>query len=264
MKRLPKLVNPVLRPALAFALLAATLPLGATQLENFQFNAGSGVTLTNSAGGPNAIFGAVFDPSVDYTALIDASPSGAAGDRCITNSGIAFLMADDSATKVLDITNGPITLETWTFIDPSVAAKAAEGVIAYGNSYKMGMKGGQQVFTLFGKVDITNQAAGPVPAGQWVHLAAAWEPGVGVHFFMNGTQYDAADTNTCRPVSHYYLSIGSEGVGNNSVSALDRVRIHHALLTAAEVDSDAATPKGTYASTLVNYRFNESAFPCTS
>ena len=200
-------------------------------LVDFPFNEGSGSTTTDTASGLTGTFGLSQDPVSDYVRLIDASPSGLSGDRCITNSGGGFLLADDSASHVLDITNGPITMETWIYIDPYTPAKTAEGILAYGNSYKMGMKDGYQVFTLYGIVDVTNNAAGPIPAGEWVHLAAAWEPGVGVHFYVNGVEYFESDSHTvARPALHHYLSLASEGFGNNSVAAFDRMRIHHALL----------------------------------
>ncbi len=247
----------------AGALLGAAAA-NASPLLNYQFNEGSGTNVTDSASGVNGIFGLQQNSAVDYTALIDASPSGAPGDRCITNTGAGFLLADDSAAKILDRTNSPLTIETWIFIDTSTPAKSAEGIIAYGQSYKLGMKGGQQVFTLYGIADITNTMGGYVPAGAWAHVAAAWDPGVGVHFFINGIENFEANTNTARPVLHHYLSLGSEGFANNSVSALDRVRIHSAVLTAEDLDSVAETPKAALPSTLVNYRFNESAFPCSS
>lgn len=235
------------------------------QLLNFPFNEGTGSTTRDTASGLIGIFGTQLDPTVDTVQLVDQSPSGQAGDRSISTAGAGFLMADDAGTQSLNITNGPITLESWVYIDPSTPAKTAEGILAYGNSYKMGLRSGFQVFTLYGIVDVVNDAAGPVPAGQWVHLAAAWEPGVGVHFFVNGVESFVADTNLrARPVQHNYLSIASEGLGNNSVAIFDRMRIHNALLTAEQVDSVASAPKASLASTLVAYNFDVAALPATN
>lgn len=243
--------------------LACAPALRADLLIHLPFNEGSGTTTHDLAGGFVGILGAPLDPAVDTVTLLDTAPSGQPGDRCITNSGGGFLIADDSAQRVLDITNGPITMEAWIYIDPYTPAKSAEGIVGYGGSYKMGMKGGWQVFTLFGKVDITNTAAGPVPAGSWVHLAAAWEPGAGVHFYMNGVHQFEPDTNiTTRPLQNTYLGLGSEGLANNAVAALDRIRIHHALLTESEIDSDPLNPKALTANTIVSYDFNEAALPC--
>lgn len=261
--------NPKTPMKLKYILLALTAAISvqvrATELINFQFNEGTGGTVTDTASSLVGLLGVQQNPSTDYVQLMATSPSGAPGDGCITNSGGGFLVVDDSNNPILNITNGPITLESWIYIDIFTPAKAAEGIVAYGNSYKMGMKGGKQVFTLFGIVDITNTVAPQIAAGQWVHLAAAWEPGVGVHFYVDGTEYFEANTNlAARPVLHNYLSIASEGFGNNSVAAFDRVRVHKALLTATDIDSVALTPKSLNTNTLVSYDFNEAAFPSTN
>ena len=265
MKKMNCLINASTLSTLA-VWLGCAAPSEAALLINFPFNEGSGSNVTDTASSLIGTLGVQQNPAVDYVQLMDASPSGLPGDRCITNSGNGFLVADDSATRVLDITNGPITMETWTYIDPSTPAKAAEGIMGYGFSYKMGMKGGVQVFTLFGIADITNSAAGFIPVGQWVHLAAAWQPGVGVYFFVNGVASFVAHTSpAARPVQHNYLTLAAENLGNTSVAAFDRMRIHHALLTnVVDLDTVAATPKAPLASTKVAYNFNEAAFPCTN
>lgn len=256
------------KPKLTFfvALALATLPMRAAELINFPFNEGTGPTVTDTASALVGTLGTQQNPSVDYVQLIDASPSGLPGDRCITNSGNGFLVANDSVNPVLNITNGPITMESWIFIDPSTPAKAAEGIMSYGFSYKMGMKGGWQVFTLFALADITNTVAGPIAVGQWVHLAAAWEPGVGVHFFVDGVESFVANTNVAvRPVLHNYLTLAAENLANTSVAAFDRMRIHHALLTnVVDLDTIAATPKAPLPETKIAYNFNETTFPCTN
>jgi len=251
---------------LAFGLFFAVSGGRAQPILNFPFNEGSGLTTTDSANGLVGELGNQQDPLVDYVQLIDASPSGLPGDRCITNSGNGFLVASDAPSPVLDITNGPITMETWIFIDPFTPAKSAEGIMSYGFSYKMGMKGGWQVFTLYGIADITNSAAGPVTVGQWVHLAAAWEPGVGVHFFVDSTEYFVPSTYlAARPVQHNYLTLAAENLSTTSVAAFDRMRIHHAVVTnLADLDTIAATPRAPLPETLVAYNFDEAAFPCTN
>ena len=164
-------------------------------------------------------------------ALEADSPSAQAGDGSFSNLGNGFLMATDT-TRVLDITNGPITVEAWVKINGSFS-KANEGIVAYGNSYKMGLKSGRQVFTLFGLADITNAAAGGIPADEWVHLAAAWTPGTGMDFYVNGNHNFVANTNLrARPIQHTYLSMGSEGVNNTLIGSYDRIRIHNAAIAA--------------------------------
>ncbi|HNQ74649.1 MAG TPA: hypothetical protein PKN95_13745 [Verrucomicrobiota bacterium] len=255
---------------LAAAALVAGLLLPQTshadQLARFDFNEGSGVTTTDPLTGLVGTLGQPFDVNVDFSQLQDSSPSGLPGDRCLTNSGAGFLIADDSSAAVLDIREGPITLETWLYIDGTTPALNAQGMIGYGGSYKMGLRGGWQVFTLFGLVDITNTVTGLLPSDQWVHAAAAWEPGVGVHFFVNGVETFVEYTNalSARAPVHHFLGLGSEGTSMSLVAAFDRMRIHHALLTAADLDNVAASPKAPLPTTLVSYNFDEASFPCTN
>lgn len=257
-----------LLPKLTFTLLSslalAALPTRAAELINFPFNEGTGSTVTDTASALVGTLGTQQDPFADTVVLSDVSPSGSPGDRSITTSGNGFLVADDSATKVLGVTNGPITIECWININGAFF-KPAEGIVAYGGSYKMGMRGGQQVFTLFGIADITNTVAGLIPTDTWVHLAAAWEPGVGVHFYVNGvSNFTAHTAMSARPTLHNYLSIASEGLGNSVVASLDRVRIHNALLTDAQLDVNAAVPAPLNANTIVSYNFNETDLPSTN
>ena len=257
------------RTAVRITVLAACLVWGggprAQEIMNFPFNEGSGDTTTDVANGYVGVFAGSQDPLVDRVELDDFSPSGAAGDRSINVSGQGFLLADDSENQVLDIREGPITMETWVLIDPSTIPEAAEGILAYGGSYKLGLRQGELVFTLYGIVDIVNAAAGVVPAGDWVHLAAAWDPGVGVHFYVNGEEYFVADANeAARAPLHNYLSLASEGFGNNAVGTFDRMRIHNAPLTAAEIDSDRFNPKAPLPSTIVSYDFDVADFPATN
>jgi hypothetical protein len=256
----------VLSRTLAWGLVGSLLGWTATaqadSLIHFPFNEGEGYVVTDVASGLTGIMGLAQNPDADFVTLTDTSPSGLPGDRSMTTSGNGFLIVDDSVSPILAITNGPITIETWLYIDPFGAPKVNEGIVGYGNSYKLGMRGGQQVFTLFGIADITNTAAPPLNVGQWIHVAAAWEPGVGVHFYLNGESNFTAHTSpAARPPVHNWLGLGSEGLGNNIPGSLDRVRIHHALLTADQLDSVAAVPKAPLPSTVVAYNFNEANLP---
>ncbi len=237
----------------------------ATQLINFPFNEGQGVTTTDTASGLTGFLGVFYDPAVDYVDLTASSPSGVVGDGSITTHGKGFLGADDSANAILAITNGPITLEAWVYIPP--IGTNTPGIVAYGSSYKMGLRGGVHVFTLFGLKDITNNAVPFIADSVWTHLVTAWEPGVGVHFYVDGVHSFTEYTNSAvaRTPLNNILSIGSEGLGNNWVGSLDRVRIHNALLNATQLDNDAANPKPPIpGTTLVSYNFNEAAFPSTN
>ncbi len=243
--------------------VACVTALQAAPLLNFQFNEGEGVSTVDSVNGLVGLFAQ--DPAIDTVQLVDQSSSGQSGDRSIATAGGGFLIADASGVEALNTaTNGPITMETWMLIDPLTPAKSAEGILAYGNSYKMGLRSGYLTFTLYGKKDVEYRDLA-VPAGEWVHLATAWDPGVGVHFYINGVESFIEDTNTTARVPlHNLLSIASEGLGNNSFATFDRVRMHTALLTADQLDSVAATPKAPLASTVLSYNFDQAELPATN
>lgn len=99
------------RLACLAAWLAWALPGQAEPLLNFPFNEGTGYTTTDTVHGLVGMLGAPLNPATDTVMLMDTSPSGLPGDRCITNVGNGFLLADDAAERVLEITNGPITME---------------------------------------------------------------------------------------------------------------------------------------------------------
>jgi hypothetical protein len=252
---------------LAAAALGWAASAQASLLVSFPFNEGSGSNTTDTVTGLEGYFGYRQDPALNTVELSAFSPSGLPGDGSISTSGGGFLMVDDSNSPVLAITNGPITIETWLYIDPNSTVKPSEGLMGYGNSYKLGMINGRLVFTLFGIVDLSNAAPeGILPAGQWTHVAAAWNPGEGVYFYINGVSnfFVAHAATAARPPWHNYLSIGAESQVRNTLGSMDRVRVHNALLTADNLDSDPANPRAPLAGTVVAYNFNETAFPSQS
>lgn len=242
-------------------------------LFSFPFDeGGTNTTFTDTAQGIQGTFGAVLlDPVNDTVALTNDSPSGLPGDGSFYNSGKGFLVADDSGSQVLNITNGPITMEAWVKKNGNVA-NTTEGVVSYGSSFKMGFRtSGVMVFTLLGRVDITSTMTKQLPFDEWVHIASVWQPGVGVTFYIGSNslfsatnRFVANTTTPALPVSHNILSIGNEGFANPLVASFDRVRIHQAALAEVELDEDPMNPKPAYVSTKVSYDFNETAFPCTN
>lgn len=244
---------------------------GATLLD-FQFNEGSGFEVLDTAQNQVGYFGTSrFDPAVDTVSLVDDSPSGQSGDRAFANNGKGFLIGDTGADQVLNITNGPITMESWLKINGSVLPGVNEGIASYGGSYKFGFKNGILVFTLLGKADITNTFIPVLPVDQWIHVATAWDPGVGVNFhvttdsgggnFVTTSTFVANTNTTARALQNTYLSVGNEGFGNPLVASYDRFRIHQALLAPTDLDVDPLNSKAPFASTKVVYHFNESNLP---
>lgn len=243
---------------LATSLGTATLNAQPTTLADFQFNEGTGGTTRSVLNDLTGAIGVVPNPD-NMPVIITDTPSGAANDRAVQLQGTGFLVVDDSDGPILAVSTEPLTLEAWVKWDGTDPDQYS-GIMAYGASYKLGLDNGQIIFTLFGVVDVYSGIYLPTD-GAWHHVAAAYEPGVGVSVYLDGAGLFLEETRAMRAFGNNRFSIGSEGLGNSLLCALDRVRVHKALLTETELDSVAATPKAPLASTLVAYGFNEAAMP---
>lgn len=247
------------------AALVATLCLGTavvraqpTILADFPFNEGKGATTHSVPNDLTGTLGVAVNPD-NLPEITTDSPSGAAGDRAVQLRGAGFLVVDDSDNPVLALQNESFTLEAWVKWDPAELDQY-NGILAYGNSYKLGVNNTELIFTLFGVVDISSGLYLPQD-GFWHHVAAAYEPGVGVTLYLDGAPSFVAETRTMRDFQNHLFSIGSEGLGNSILAALDRVRVHKGLLTADQLDTNPTAPKGLLPDTLVAYDFNETAMP---
>lgn len=241
------------------AVLAASLGTMAvvaqTPLLDFQFNEGTG-SVTSSP--TNSLTGTLGVPILDTdVTVVTDTPSGAGGDRAVQFAGGGFLLVDDSDTPVLAL-NEPMTLEAWVKHD-GTSDRQYEGIMAYGGSYKLGLNNGELLFTLFGVVDVPSALI--LPPDEWHHVAAAWEPGVGVTFYLDGFATFVEATGALRPFGNSRFSIGAEGLATTFLGTIDRVRVHKGLLTDTDLDSVAATPKAPLANTVVSYTLNEAAAP---
>lgn len=222
----------------------------------WEFNEGSGSTVTDNNGEFVANLGVALDPSL-LPASETASPSGKAGDRSFRPNG--GLLVYDDVNPVLAVQQGPLTVEAWVKPDELLGWR---DICRIGNSLKAGFADSTLVFTLLGIVDVQTTVQVPLD-GKWHHVAYVWEAGVGVTFFLDGVQAAFVEaTGAARNYQNQQLSLGSSYDGSSNFNGLlDRVRIHNALLTAADLDSAAATAKPALANTLVAYNFDESQLP---
>jgi hypothetical protein len=224
----------------------------------WEFNEGSGSSVTDNSGEFTASMGLVVTPESIPSTRTD-SPSGKAGDRALVPGG--GLYVDDAATA-LDITEGPITLEAWFKME---ALNQYQDILSYGDTYKIGINNGYVVWTFRTVEDTLSEI--PLDADNtWHHVAMAWEPGVGVSFYFDGALASYAETTSLfrAPVQNV-LFIGSGYNGGSPLPGLlDRVRIHNALLDETQLDSDAANPKAPLTSTLASFNFDETALPFSS
>lgn len=249
----------------AFAILTTT----AEPLIYLPFNEGTGTTVTDTASGLVGTVGVPQNPDTDTPLLTDSSPSGAAGDRSVSIRGNGYLAAFDTNNPVLAFpANQPFTIEAWVNTDPAPDPqflKQNEGILTYGGAYKLGLRSQKLSFTLFGKADMADPTdAQLVFANGWHHLAAAFEPGVGVTLYLDGVPSFVANTNTMPAYANNLLFIGAERGNNNILADLDRVRVHSGLLTAEQLDNDAANPKLAFENTVLAYNFNETTLPASN
>ena len=183
--------------------------------------------------------------------------SGLAGDYSVkVNKG---LIVDDSENPVLAIQDGPMTLEMWIKLEN---LNQFNDILSYGDTYKIGINDGAFVYTFRDIEDVFSEV--PISAdNQWHHIAMAWEPGAGVAFYLDGVQAAYKETASAhRELQSNILNIGTGANGGFALPGwIDRVRIHHAVLTADQLDSDAAQPKAPLDSTLVSYNFDEGQLP---
>lgn len=260
-----EILTPPKHSRTAAVLLAAGLLAGAAHaqvtLAEFQFNEGTGATTRSATNDLVGTLGMSANPD-NLPLVITESPSGAANDRAVQLQGTGFLLADDSNAPILAVATEPLTVEAWVKWD-GTDVDQYNGILAYGASYKLGVDATQIIWTLFGVVDVYSGLFLPQDS-VWHHVAAAFEPGVGVTFYLDGQSAFVEETGAMRAFGNNRLSIGAEGLDTSIVAALDRVRVHKALLTAEQLDSVAATPKPALDSTLVAYDFNETAPPFQS
>jgi hypothetical protein len=242
----------------AAGLATAALNAQPNSLAEFAFDEGTGAVTRSTVSSLTGTLGVPANPN-NLPEIITDTPSGAANDRAVQLRGTGFLLVDDSNGPILNVSSEPLTLETWIKWDGTDPDQYS-GIMAYGSSYKLGLNNGEIIWTLFGIVDVSTGHYLPAD-NLWHHVAAVYEPGVGVTVYLDGAPFFVAETRSMRAFANNLFSIGSEGLGNQVLAALDRVRVHKAALTAEELDSVAATPKAPLGSTLVAYNFNETSMP---
>lgn len=231
-----------------------------TTLAEFKFDEGTGPTTKSVVNDLTGRLGLLPNPDAVPVSITD-TPSGAAGDRAVQLTNGAFLVANDSGSPILAKSTTPLTLEGWVKRD-SASTATYEGILGYGGAYKLGLQASEIIFTLFGVVDIPSGLV--LPSDEWHHVAAVWEPGVRVTFYLDGNSTVVEETRAVGPFLNNYLNLGAERLGTPITGAIDRLRIHDGVLTPAQLDTVAATPKAPLANTLVSYGFNEASAPYAS
>ncbi|MBO4715433.1 MAG: immunoglobulin domain-containing protein, partial [Verrucomicrobia bacterium] len=227
-------------------------PDSLVKLVDFQMDERSGNTTTSTVSGLEATWDPAFPDPVIHSS---ETPSGLLGDYSVEFAGNGFLIGD-LGNMAINLDKG-FTWESWVY-------RAVDGqgdyedFIRIGNSIKVGLRN-DKIFqgTFLGIVDLNTTTT--VETGVWYHLAAAWEPGVGVHFYVNGEDAGTvADDRAPRAFQNTLMTLAADnGGGCKFWGKLDRTRVHLGVLTADQLDCEAANPKPATEATIFDYQFNE-------
>jgi hypothetical protein len=254
-------------------LVAAASASAADLLLDFQFNEGEGLTSRSSVGDVTVSLGTEIDPAWTPTGVLEA-PSGLPIDRAALFEGHGWLYGEYSAEPI-DLTQ-PLTWEGWIYVDKE-STKTFQDYFNLGDTLKVGVTTDHNFVLTFRAVeDVISEIvvqADEISGSYWTHLACSWAPtggytpGTGiVRFYQDGILMQEVDTaSQFRPYQANILSVGASNTGGSLFQGkMDRVRLHKALLTDAQLDSDAANPKPITANTVIAYEFNEETVPFLS
>lgn len=219
--------------------------------------AGRPVVLSYGIGGQGG-YSFSFRPSGTPPESVEDSPSGEAGDLSVQMLSGLHVEAGDESETILGLREGPVTFEGWVYRDN---ADGFQDFIRIGNSLKAGFAGENLLFTFLGIVDMNSEV--PVPINEWHHIAYVWEPGVGVTFYLDGEEVASiADDRLPNEFSNDNITIGADhNNGSLFQGRLDRVKVHNAVLTPDQLDSDPASFFAPIASTIMSYEFDEAGVP---
>ncbi len=221
-------------------------------LIGFDFDEGEGATVTDLSGTNEGVFGITPNPDA-VVEVIDDSPSGAAGDTALLFDGSEVLIGSIDTEPFLALETSPLTAELW--IKPTDLSETFIDFFRYGSSIKFGISSGNLLFTHLAVADYPSGV--PVEVDVWHHVALTFEPEVGLRFYVDGEEAAFVETtNFPRALQNNSFVLGGAGGSSFYYGAMDRFRLHNAVLTAEDLDSVADAPKAPLDSTLLSYAFD--------
>jgi hypothetical protein len=220
-------------------------------------NTATAVTQAGSSGPPGLVAAYAFDAGSGTTA-VDSSgkgntgtlsnatwtSAGKFGSALSFNGTNARVNVPDSSS--LHLTTA-MTLEAW--VNPSTVSSAWRDVIYKGNDnyYLEGTSTSSGVPAGGGTLGGAGAAAfgsGALPVNTWTHLAVTYD-GSTIRVFVNGSQVGSQAATGAITSSTSQLQIGGDSVFSQYFKgSIDDVRVYNAALTAAQVQTDMATPVG--------------------
>ena len=203
----------------------------------YGFNEGSGTTVNDSSGNGN------YGTATNTT----WATAGKNGKALLFNGMNALVTVPDSAS--LDLTTG-MTLEAW--VDPSTLTSSWRTVVfkerpggmlyaLYANNGSANRPVGQ---VFLGNAEQDAPGTSSVPLNAWTHLAATYD-GSALRLYVNGALVTTFAVSGSLATTTNPLRIGGNTIWGEYFNGLiDDVRIYNRALTAAEIQSDMATPVG--------------------
>jgi hypothetical protein len=198
----------------------------------FGFNEGVGVQVTDASGQGNA--GTI--SSATWSA------AGKFGTSLSFNGTSSWVTVADAAS--LDLTTG-LTLEAW--INPAVGTAWRTVVLkenATGLAYALysANNASRPAGFVHTNADWGLNGTSAVALSVWTHLALTFD-GTTLRMFVNGVQASSTSVAGATVMTNGPLRIGGNAVwGEYFKGLIDEVRIYNRALTAAEIQTDMATP----------------------
>ena len=217
-------------PLLLVAQAASPAPSGLVAA--FGFDAGSGTVIADQSGAGNN----------GTAANTTWAASGKYGKALQFNSTNSLVTVPDAAS--LHLTTG-MTLEAW--VNPSTVNANWRDVIYKGNdNYYLEATSSNASKPDAGLIaggsygDAYGTAA--LPANTWTYLAETYD-GSTLRLYVNGTQVGSVAHTGSIATSTNPLQIGGDSIyGQHFVGLIDEVRVYNTALTAAQIQTDQATP----------------------
>ncbi len=200
----------------------------------YSMNIGSGTAVADTSGNNN-----------NGTVANGTWAAGQFGNALVFNGTSTLVSVPDTAS--LDLTTG-VTMEAWVYptVQPTgwraIIVKEQPGNVLYylhagsssANSPATGVFVGGAERSLVGGTRLA--------ANTWVHLASTYD-GANQRLYINGVQVSTRAQTGAISTSTSPLRIGGNSVfGEYFTGRIDEVRIYNRALTAAEIQTDMATP----------------------
>ena len=218
--------------AYSIVLNTSTLHITSALVAAYDFNEGSGTTVTDLSGRGNT----------GTIANATWTTAGKFGNALQFNGTNARVNINDSTS--LRLTNG-MTLEAW--VNPSSVTSAWRDVIYKGNDnyYLEGTttrSGSPGAGSTIGAANLTAFGTAALTVNTWTHLAETYD-GTALKLYVNGALVSTVAASGSIATSANQLQIGGDSIfGQYFAGKIDEIRIYNIAFTLAQIQADMNTP----------------------